>query len=48
MILDTHMTEEMDLLLNFDPDRMQHGLVVQSDAAPALISVAAPAFTTRG
>ncbi|MFN2329624.1 MAG: TIGR02647 family protein [Chromatocurvus sp.] len=41
MTFNTHMTEEMDLLLKFDPDSMQHGLKVHSDAAPALIAAAA-------
>ncbi len=40
MMIDTNMTDEMELLLKFDPDSMQHGLKVHSDAAPETIAAA--------
>lgn len=41
MMFDTDMTDELDLLLKFDPDSMLHGLKIHSDAAPAVIAAAA-------
>lgn len=38
MTIDTDMTEEMTLLLKFDPVSMQHGLKIHSNAAPELIA----------
>jgi uncharacterized protein (TIGR02647 family) len=40
MTIDTFITREMELLLMFDPDSLQHGLKVHSDAAPELIAAA--------
>lgn len=38
MTIDPEMTQEMSLLLKFDPDSMQHGLKIHSDAAPAIVA----------
>lgn len=40
MMIDTEMTQEMELLLKFDPESLQHGLKIHSDAAPAMIAAA--------
>ncbi|TCO78197.1 TIGR02647 family protein [Chromatocurvus halotolerans] len=38
MTIDLEMTQEMSLLLKFDPDSMQHGLKIHSDADPAIVA----------
>lgn len=38
MTIDTDMIHEMELLLKFDPESMQHGLKIHSDAASAVIA----------
>ena len=40
MMFDADMTDEMDLLLKFDPESMQHGLKIHSDADPSAIAAA--------
>lgn len=37
MTIDKEMIQEMELLLRFDPDSMQHGLKIHSDAAASVI-----------
>jgi len=38
MTINNDMTDEMELLLKFDPDSMQHGLKIHSDAPPPLVA----------
>jgi len=40
MTIDPEMTHEMSLLLKFDPDSMQHGLKIHSDAPPSIVAAA--------
>ena len=38
MKIDREMSYEIELLLLFDPETMQHGLKIHSDADPAMIA----------
>ncbi|MFN2287697.1 MAG: TIGR02647 family protein [Chromatocurvus sp.] len=38
MKIDREMSHEMELLLLFDPESLQHGLKIHSDADPAMIA----------